>query len=262
MSRAAKWLVAILLLLLTLSVLGGPPPPVIFVGYLIFGWIGYLARVIPQVQSNWMAVFTGALCLVGVISLGHMLGRWLLREMTGRSWKMTWTVAITAIIVLMFVAGIGAVGVAHQSVWLARSERPMFRYERSPAHRVKCASNLRQIGQALMLYAKGHGGQLPDSFSQLYLHDDITPELFVCAASVAEKTQAPTTQERSADLGKWRHCSYVYLGRGLKVPAENDRPLATEPLTNHDNDGMNILFADGRVEFMTPAQAHAVMEKW
>lgn len=38
---------------------------------------------------------------------------------------------------------------------------PSLGRSKETANRVKCASNLRQIGQALVLYAQGHGGQLP-----------------------------------------------------------------------------------------------------
>jgi len=35
--------------------------------------------------------------------------------------------------------------------------------------------------------------------------------------------------------------------------------LLYEPLANHDNDGMNILFGDGHVEFVHPAEARRLI---
>jgi prepilin-type processing-associated H-X9-DG protein len=250
--------------LLVLGIIGALPPQIIFLAHLAFGWIGYLGKVLPQARMNGMGVATAALCLAGVLLLGHMLARWLMREINGRAWSMRWTLSITAIIVFMFVAGIGAVGFAHQSVWLARSDRPIFTYSRRPlAQRVRCASNLRQIGQALTLYANDHGGRLPDTLGQLFLHlkGDLTAEVLVCPAGNAEKAPGATEHEQAAHLHDFRYCSYVYHGRGLTMPLPADRPIMAEPLVNHDDEGMNILFGDGRVEWMTPAAALKVMEQ-
>src|SRR5215510_11405717 len=127
MSRNISIFLVIAIVLLLLSILELLPPQVVFVFYLIVGWIGYVARVIPQTRVNWTGVASGVLCLVGVVVLGHGIGRWLYREMSaGRFWKLRWTLALVAIVVFMFVAGIGAVGFTHQSVWLARSDQPMF----------------------------------------------------------------------------------------------------------------------------------------
>src|SRR4051812_42098516 len=65
---------------------------------------------------------------------------------------------------------------------------------REPANRVKCASNERPIGQALLLYAKEHAGHYPDSLPELLLTQDITPEVFVCPSSNGEKAQGDTAE--------------------------------------------------------------------
>src|SRR5688572_8153661 len=50
------------------------------------------------------------------------------------------------------------------------------------ANVVKCASNLRQIGQALSIYANDYGGRYPDYIEQI-LHLDTTQTLLVCPTS-------------------------------------------------------------------------------
>src|SRR4051812_38576483 len=55
------------------------------------------------------------------------------------------------------------------------------------ANRVKCASNLRQIGQAIELYAKDHGGQYPASLAELPGEEEIGSEVLTCPSSNAEK---------------------------------------------------------------------------
>src|SRR4051794_35483530 len=58
---------------------------------------------------------------------------------------------------------------------------------REPANRIKCASNLRQIGQAAYLYANGHGGQLPPDLATILESQNITADALVCASSDVEK---------------------------------------------------------------------------
>jgi prepilin-type processing-associated H-X9-DG protein len=115
---------------------------------------------------------------------------------------------------------------------------------------VKCASNLRQIGQSIQLFADSHGGQYPDSLATLLLNDGITAECLVCPSSNDEKAAGATPAEQAANLQSRGHLSYIYLGNGLTTTtATSTTPVAYEPLTNHEGDGTNILFGDGHVEW-------------
>src|SRR5438105_3343328 len=51
------------------------------------------------------------------------------------------------------------------------------------ANRIKCASNLRQIGQAINLYAQTHGGQYPPSLAVLPSVEDIDADAMICPSS-------------------------------------------------------------------------------
>src|SRR5437588_4164745 len=53
---------------------------------------------------------------------------------------------------------------------------------REPSNRVKCSSNMRQIGQALQMWANDHGGRFPDQLSDA-LDEDLTPSVFNCPSS-------------------------------------------------------------------------------
>ncbi len=140
---------------------------------------------------------------------------------------------------------------------------------RESANRVKCRSNLKQIGLALLLYADDHGGDYPPSLDVLLLHIDITAEVFTCASSSEEKATGATTQQVAQNLvaNPAKHCSYVYLPSPSKLGAgPPDRIIAYEPLTNHrdvdhsvSDDGMNVLRENGIAEFLERAAAEHVL---
>jgi prepilin-type processing-associated H-X9-DG protein len=122
---------------------------------------------------------------------------------------------------------------------------------RAVANRVKCASNLRQIGQAILIYSNDHNGQYPDDFQTLLLTTDITSECFVCPSSNDVLATGPTTQAIANNLTTGGHLSYMYLGKGMNTRTISaDTVVAYEPLSNHGNDGSNVLFGDGHVEFL------------
>lgn len=266
-TRLISWLLLTLIVLLILLVLGIQFGPVVFIMYLAAGWIGYLRRVLPDVQIVWPAVLTAAVCLAGVLILGHALASWLYREaapagLPARRWKPRWTATAAALLVLMFASGIAAVGVTHQSAWLARSDKPMFHYggrSRETANRVKCASNMRYIGQAILLYAQDHQGHFPDTLEEILLTQDITAEVFTCPSANDDRAPGDTPQQQARHLRD--HCSYVYHGKGLTTatPGATTRPVLCEPLMNHKVDGMNVLYADGHAEFLTPAEAQKAL---
>jgi prepilin-type processing-associated H-X9-DG protein len=131
------------------------------------------------------------------------------------------------------------------------------------ANRVKCGSNLRQIGQAISLYAQSNGGQYPPSLAVLLSAEDITAEVMICASSNDEKAAGADMKGVEAELAAaeanspgHKHClSYVYVGKGLTEKTASERTIvAYEPLENHDGQGVNVLFGDGHVEFFSKAE--------
>ena len=154
-------------------------------------------------------------------------------------------------------------GVLVALVLLALFLTPSLGRARESANRVKCASNLRQIGQAAFLYANEHGGQLPPDLPTLMLTEDITAEVFVCASSNVEKATGATTQQVVASLLAGDHLSYVWTGAGLTTTAPPDVILAFDfdrhfPRDNARTTGMNVLLHDGSVTFVNEATAKAI----
>ena len=112
-----------------------------------------------------------------------------------------------------------AIGIVHQTGWLLTEPGPMFKSTggmRERANRVKCASNLRQIGYALDLYAKDYGGKYPDDFRGADPTWDITDAVFICPSSNDESDLDLSGQQAADSLLKPHHCSYIYLLKGIE----------------------------------------------
>lgn len=130
------------------------------------------------------------------------------------------------------------------------------------AFRVRSASNLRQIGQAIEVYNSEFKGRYPDTFRDLFLAEDIGAECFVCPSSSDTRAQGPTTQAIAANLLAGGHCSYLYVGKGLTAQTTTpDMVIAFEPLTVNRRKGMNVLFGDGHVEFIYAPQAAVILNQ-
>lgn len=132
-------------------------------GRLAFGWVSYLARVVPRVTISWEGVFTGCFCLI-LFTVGlHLFLRWFHGEIqnTVRSpdhgskrWSPRWTASLVSIVVLMFATGISAAVVVHQAGWLLASRRSLLAYRAAVGG--SSTSNLRDIGLASELYLSAH----------------------------------------------------------------------------------------------------------
>jgi prepilin-type processing-associated H-X9-DG protein len=132
---------------------------------------------------------------------------------------------------------------------------------RETANRVKCASNMRQIGQGILLYANDHKGKYPDNLGQLVVAEDLTAQVFVCPSGSKnvpmDIIRAPKDQQ-----GDWvnQHSDYIYLGAGKKNSIAADVITLYEKSQDHGNAGMNLLFGDGHVEFMTMPVAWKMLQ--
>ncbi len=121
---------------------------------------------------------------------------------------------------------------------------PSLNRARETANRVKCASNERQIGQAIVLYCNDYGGQYPPDLAALLKAEPLAPSVFVCPSS------NDTPAGSANDLLSGGHCSYVYVGQGLTQGAGPTTVVLYERHEAHGGDGVNMLFGDGHVEFM------------
>lgn len=133
---------------------------------------------------------------------------------------------------------------------------------RNQSNGVRCASNLRQIGQAIQMYANDHGGKLPDDLATLFEAEDISQAVFVCPDTSDVPAAGPTTQAAMNAMRQPGTVSYVYIGKGLTSShLTADVVLAYEPLSNHNGTGMNVLFGDGHVEWVQGSLAQSVVSQ-
>lgn len=116
------------------------------------------------------------------------------------------------------------------------------------ANRVKCASNLRQIGQGFLLYANDHKKYPPDLGT--LVKEDMNIEVFICPSGDNEIPDA--VRKATADeQAKWvnEHADYYYIGANAKDGGDPDAIMVYEKPENHDRQGINILFNDGHVDW-------------
>jgi len=151
---------------------------------------------------------------------------------------------------------------------------PSLNRARETANRVKCASNERQIGQAILLYSNDHRGKYPPDLGELITNPGtippelaqvggvqaITLEVFTCPSS---DNDVPSSIEHAAKpaQAKWvnENSSYVYVGQGKTNQGGEDDLVLYEKEGDHDQDGLNMLFADGSVLWEPMAEARQII---
>lgn len=128
---------------------------------------------------------------------------------------------------------------------------PSLSRARESANQVKCASNMRQIGQGLLIYANGHNGKLPAELGDLLKEGPITVQVFVCPSG--DQAIPPIVlQSPREEQAEWvsQSAEYIYLGTGLdNNRIDPKRPILYEKLEHHQR-GANVLFGDGHVDFV------------
>ena len=136
-------------------------------------------------------------------------------------------------------------------------------HPREPVFRSKCNSNLTQIGQGLAMYANRNQGYLPLTLDLLVSDVDLQVGVFVCPSSDHGAAPGTTDEERLQNFRRDpRHCSFVYLGSGLKLRSLSpDFIVAHDQFANHEKDGVNVLYADGDVEWFSKGQAEYLISQ-
>ncbi len=129
--------------------------------HLVFGWVPYLGRVIPQMQINVELL----LCSLGALVLGMIGMQGLMSRLTAtRRWPWRFTWMWCAILIVMFCTSIAAVGIVHQTGWLFRL--PLW-FDSSMGQQMKAVSHARQVIISAHQFAKDHDGRFPDTYADM-----------------------------------------------------------------------------------------------
>lgn len=116
MKRALKILGTLLVILAAMAFLGVGfvwvlQTPVV----LAFGWLKYLRDTLPTIVPNWALIAAGVSALCAAVVAFHAIARTVSRG----AWQAKWTFLWSGLVVFMFAIGAAAIGVVHQSAWLA-----------------------------------------------------------------------------------------------------------------------------------------------
>lgn len=144
---------------------------------------------------------------------------------------------------------------------------------RMEARKVKCLSNLREIGRAAQIYADSVGGGRyplaeganPPAHMSLqlvadYLGADAKPELFICPESARNQAEVDyTITDRCSFQLTEDNVSYAYTIRKLTTTSGSNWVLAADDsmqdaengITENHRDGINVVFAGGDARWVT-----------
>ncbi len=146
---------------------------------------------------------------------------------------------------------------------------PVLSRARESARRTQCASNVKQIGMGLIMYANENSEAFPvsttapvamTSLKLLFPNYVSDPRMFNCPSdtSVTAATNADMN-DTTGDAFDKDECSYGYDNTHTQaddadVAIAADRPPAATSATansaNHNGRGQNVVYIDGHVEFV------------
>lgn len=157
---------------------------------------------------------------------------------------------------------VAAMGTSAMAMGLAVA-LPAVHSARARAVQVSCASNLRQIGVAAIMYSNENNGRLPPDLGALSPYANAM-QVFFCPGDGDRPLAAPPPDQARQAAWIRQNSDYVYLGAGLRI-ADIVRPaefiIAHDKIENHGGRGVNALFADGHVEWMATEDFKAAMQR-
>jgi prepilin-type N-terminal cleavage/methylation domain-containing protein len=146
--RRAFTLIELLVVIAIIAVLLALVNADAMVAFLI-GWVRYPLRLMSERSVDWPAVILCAACLAGLTVGVHGFGRWFAGSRPQPTvWPWSRTFKLIGLMLLMFSAGIAAIGVTHQIVWLATTKERLTQGSIAAAHAVQARNNMKQLAIA------------------------------------------------------------------------------------------------------------------
>jgi prepilin-type processing-associated H-X9-DG protein len=148
-----------------------------------------------------------------------------------------------------------------QTALVASIVLPALDRARQQARTVQSMNNLRQIGNGIIMYISGSGGNYPPDLGTVAKAENIPVQVFVRPGS-SNQPPPGMTPDQTAD---WinHNSDYVYIGAGLTAQ-QRGAPSTVVCYENErvsERGGIDVLFADGHVEFVRLQRAHQMIEK-
>ncbi len=170
--------------------------------------------------------------------------------------------------------GLAIAGIVLGSIGMLTAQRLYYDFwwnMSQTADRVKCASNVRQIGQAILDYSNNNMSRYPPDLGTLIKTQNIAVGDFLCPSmpggSSAPSNFAQMTRDQQA---QWvnEHTDFIYLGAGMRQGEPPDTIVLYEKQVEQNSapdlalgpDEVQVLFGDFHVEAVAPAEAHRRIE--
>jgi hypothetical protein len=100
---------------------------------LLFGWWNSIGRMRLEMEPKVSALATIGSCATTLLVGFHLFACWLSRAIqehraeTAKPWHLRWSATIVGLALIFFLAGIAAIGVVHQTLWLSTSPEPIYK---------------------------------------------------------------------------------------------------------------------------------------
>jgi len=143
---------------------------------------------------------------------------------------------------------------------------PLRNSTRPFARRAACKNNLKQIGLALQLYSTDYDNQFPPGGTAVEVFSALTAD--ITGRPYLKYTDIFLCPAAKADLESWDRLgklteetvSYEWVP-GLSPDSNPDFILAYDKSPDHHDGGRNVLYVDGRVDFMPEEAFQAEMAR-
>lgn len=136
------------------------------------------------------------------------------------------------------------------------------------AHRSVCATNLRTLSLAMIIYANDNGDRLPfsDNWSDVLIQKaDVSPKSFLCPGDDAVVGQSSYALNRNAaekHVRKLRPDMVLLFETSAGQTAARHWNLVGGPESitteHHNGEGCNVVFVDGHTEFIPADRIHTL----
>lgn len=143
---------------------------------------------------------------------------------------------------------------------------PALARAREQARRSSCMSNLKQIGLALHMYAQDYSEKFPDSNGTVgdgggtylgYLYPNYAGDLrlFSCPSQGTSITHDSSSQTLTTRDYSYKDGLDESDASDTPIAADKDAGTGLDANSNHQTDGVNVLYLDGHVSWVAGSSA-------